>query len=127
MPSVNFAVLLNRWESLKNSLQLYQGELPELAESRQALATLIQEGTAFSSTQTQLEGALHTVVERREELTTRGKHLVEYIAAGLRRRYGVSNQRLGEFGVRPRRRRRPSPPPVDPPEPPPTEPPPSDS
>lgn len=118
MPSVNFAVLLNRWESLKNSLQLYQDELPELAESRQALTTLIQEGTAFSSTQTQLEGALHSVVERREELTVRGKHLVEYIAAGLRRRYGVSSQRLGEFGVRPRtRRRRPAPPPVDPPPP----------
>jgi hypothetical protein len=127
MPNVNFAVLLNRWDVLKTNLLLHQDELPELQASRQQLVTLIEDGLTFAASQAQLNGSLHDVVQQRDDLVVRGKRLAEYIAAGLRHRFGASNPRLGEFGVRPRTRRRRSATPTDPPETPPSGPPPSDS
>ena len=127
MPNVNFAVLLNRWDVLKTNLLLHQDELPELQVSRQELATVIEDGLTFAANQAQLSGSLHDVVQQRDALAVRGKQLAEFIAAGLRHRFGAASPRLAEFGVKPRTRRRRSATSIDPPKTPPSDPPPSDS
>jgi hypothetical protein len=126
MPYLSFPERLSQWQALSDNLLLHQSELPGLVPSQEALTQLIVEGRVFAGEQDQLEGARRDSISRRVVLEQRGIHLREYIAAALRKEYGVANQRLVQFGIRPRiLRRRPSPsdpePPGENPAPPPSD------
>lgn len=127
MPYLSFPERLSQWQALSDNLLLHQNELPGLVPSQQELALLIAAGRVYAGEQDQLEGARRDSIARRGELEQRGIHLREYIAATLRKELGVANQRLIQFGIRPRvSRRRSSPSDPEPPGENPT-PPPSDS
>jgi hypothetical protein len=106
MANQAFAILLTELEVLNTNIKNHLTELPRLQERQQQLETLIGDGRTLAASQTQLDGSLSDTIARRLELTQRGKHLREYLAAALRQELGTSSPRLLEFGVRPRRRRR---------------------
>jgi hypothetical protein len=119
MATISFQAQLTLWEVLNTNLKPHLDTLPNLAKGQQDFEALITEGQTLNAQQSQLTGTLRDLIVRRKELERKGGVLREYLAAALRHELGPDNQKLREFNVKPRGRRKKAPaePPVETPGP----------
>lgn len=109
MASVSFQALLTSWDVLNANLKAHLQALPDLQPGQKQFEGMINEGLALARQQSQLTANLRDLVVQRNDLTKRGNHLREFLVAGLRHQLGADSQKLIEFEVRPRIRRRKTP------------------
>lgn len=109
MATISFQAQLTLWEVLNTNLKPHLAALPSLTKGQQDFEGLIAEGQTLNAQQSQLTAALRAVIVQRKELERKGGILREYLAAGLRHELGPDNQKLREFNVKPRGRRRKAP------------------
>ena len=108
MSSLSFAEELNLNTLLTNNLRPYLGEMPYLGGLHQELDALVTHGRTLEDQRGYHEAQLRHTNAQRRDLEKKGRALRLRLASALRSTYGPDNQKLLEFGVKPRavRRRR---------------------
>ncbi|HYG62787.1 MAG TPA: hypothetical protein VEL74_09420 [Thermoanaerobaculia bacterium] len=111
MASLSFAEELNLNTLLTNNLRSHLGEMPHLTGLHNELEGLVSQGRLLEDQRGFYEGQLRHTNAQRRELEKKGRELRQRLASALRSSFGLDNQKLLEFGVKPRavRRRRPKP------------------
>ena len=103
---VTFNNKLAIWEALNTNLKPHLADLPHLQKGQAELEALIRRGFELVAQQNQYTGLASQSVAERRQLDERGTQIAEFLAAGLRHAFGGKSQKLREFGVKPRIRRR---------------------
>lgn len=103
---VTFNNKLAIWEALNTNLKPQLADLPHLQKGQEEFEVLIRRGFELVARQNQYTSLASQSVAERRLLDEQGTQLAEFLAAGLRHSFGVKSQKLREFGVKPRIRRR---------------------
>jgi hypothetical protein len=109
MPKQAFAERMAQWERLKQGLDANAADLAFLEMERTQitawaanLAALEAQQEALKAQTQQVTQALHGGIDQMVELESR-------VRASLKGKYGAKNEKLAEFGIKPRRRAAPKP------------------
>lgn len=106
MATQSFKEKLASWEVMSTNLKAQLDQVPYLSEDQAALEALLAEGRGLEAQQGMYIAALRETNRKRVVLEIRGDEMRERMAGSLRGKFGPTSQRLHEFGVRPRTRRR---------------------
>lgn len=104
--AVTFRNKVGGWELVTDAIKARQSDLPDLAEARAELESLIAQAKTLSVQQQEQFADLKKTVRLRREMETRGEDLRQRLFAALRFRLGFTDEALHKFGVKPRRPRR---------------------
>jgi len=103
---------LTDWQALVENLQPHLADMPHLAADHAALSAVVLQGHTLEGQQDVQKANLRQVNQQRNALSVQGRGLKKRLNAGLRSALGFENERLLEFGIKPRPRvvriRRPS-------------------
>lgn len=100
----NLNSYLTTWQKMLENLKPHLTDLPNLADDHAALSSLVGQGLALEGQQDFHKANLREVNQQRRSLTVQGRDLRNRLAAGLKSAFGLENERLIEFGVKPRAR-----------------------
>lgn len=105
---VAFNDKLARWDALNTNLKplLQQPEMAHLQKGQEEFERLVQRGFEIVAQQNQYVALSRQIVVEREELDQKASQLSDFLSVGLRHTFGARSQRLREFGVKPRVKRK---------------------
>lgn len=105
MPT-SFNDQLARWDALNTNLKPQLVDLPHLQKGQEEFEALLRKGFEIAAQQHHYTGLFRQIIVERNKLEAQAKQLADFIASGLRHAFGSKSQKLHEFGVKPRIRRR---------------------
>ncbi len=94
------------WRTMVDNLAPQLDRLPRLRASHASLTALLDRAAALQAEQAVHAAKLRQVNRERAAAAREGRKLRNYIALSLQHELGESSERLIEFGVKPRARRR---------------------
>ncbi|HXU45554.1 MAG TPA: hypothetical protein VN783_08510 [Thermoanaerobaculia bacterium] len=103
----SYAEILDRWHMLEEGLKAHPDELGFLTADLGELTALIEKGNTLAIRLEGLRADLGEATREREDVIVQGEQLRIRVTSTLRGRYGLKNERLKEFGLRPLRARPP--------------------
>lgn len=106
MATQSFAEQMNTSALLVNNLKQYLTDMPHLGGLHGELEALITNGRALEDQRGLHLSLLRDTNAQRRELEKKSRDLRLRIASALRSAFGPDNQKLLEFGVKPRTARR---------------------
>ncbi len=113
MPEItSLADYITSWERLLSAVA-NNADLPDFSQQVATLTVLLQEAKTVSTRQEASRSLLAADAKRRREIVFEGRAAASQLRSALKGALGGHNEKLGEFGIRPLRRR--SIPLVDPP------------
>lgn len=124
MPSKNrYAEHLKEWETTQAAVTANAAELPQLEIGRVKLDGLLAEFRDLLAQQAVHKANKQQVSRRLRSVVSRGSKVTAMMRAVLKEHYGITNEKLAEFGMQPFRARprktesKPEPKPTEPPSP----------
>jgi hypothetical protein len=105
MPRSSIADLIVDWETLLSTLKSSAVEVPSLDIHMTRLEQVVLEAKDMTARVETNRGLKQQESQQRRDLLKRGKDLASRVRAALKAHFGLQNERLVEFGVRPIRSR----------------------
>lgn len=105
MPKTSIADLMVDWETLLATVRASAANLPGLEAFISPLEKLLADAKELSVRVETSKGLKQQESQQRRALLEEGKNLTSRIRAALKAHFGLQNERLVEFGVRPIRSR----------------------
>ena len=109
----SLADYITSWERLLAAVANNGANLPDFSLQMATLTAILQEAKTVSTRQEASRSLLAADAKRRREIVFEGRAAASQLRSALKGVLGGHNEKLGEFGIRPLRRR--SSPLVDPP------------
>lgn len=104
MPKVALARLAGEWEQLLAGADEYEGAPEDLREKTAQLQELLERLRELENLRLRLEAERLQATRDSEDVRSQGKDLAMQIRLFFKSRYGLKDERLSRFGIRPRRR-----------------------
>jgi hypothetical protein len=98
---------LKRWEQLRDTVPSILEQAPHMREDYTAFAAALATLIELEHTQEASTARLREATRLRDEQDIRVRLLNNKVVAGLQAQFGPEQERLIEFGIPPRRRRKP--------------------
>jgi hypothetical protein len=118
MPRTSIADLIVDWEMLLAKLQVSAAGLPGLESFIARLEKLLANAKDLTARLETARGIKQQESQQRRDLLREGKNMTSRLRAALKAHFGLQNERLVEFGIRPIRARagrtQPQPSPLEP-------------
>ena len=102
------------WQRLTASVAANEADLPNLAEHRNRLASLLELIENLTLQQSALNASKQETTSNLQDALAEAHTVADFLRTGVRLKYGKSSQKLVEFGIRPFRGRAPQPEPDHP-------------
>ncbi len=104
MPKVALARLAGDWEQLLGGADEYEGAPDDLREKTAQLRELLKRLKELENLRLRLEAERLLATRESEEVRSQGKDLAMAIRSFFKSRYGLKDEGLVRYGIRPRRR-----------------------
>ncbi len=106
MPTLSFAEQMNLCEVLGTNLTPHLEAMPHLGVYHKELVDLVAMGRTLESQRGFHEAELRETNAKRRDIDQRARNVRSRLAAALQSNFGPTSERLLEFGLKPRARRR---------------------
>jgi hypothetical protein len=103
--SQRFKEKLVDWQVLHDNLAPRLPDMPALAADHAVLAQILEKTQELENQQDAARAALRDINQQRQETATQGKDTRNRLALGLRHILGAENEKLIEYGIKPRPRK----------------------
>jgi hypothetical protein len=97
--------LLNGWEQAATAVAANAAELPHLETPRAKLLALLEQARSLTAQQSVHTANKQEATKQLQRVIREGQVLVDFLRTGAREHFGISNEKLVEFGVQPFRGR----------------------
>jgi hypothetical protein len=104
MPKQAFAERMAQWGLLKQGLDANAADLTFLAAERTQITAWVANLTALDAQQEALKAQTQQVTQALDAQVGQMTALESRVRASLKGKYGAQNEKLEEFGIKPRRR-----------------------
>jgi hypothetical protein len=104
MPKTSFADIVTDWEHLLVKIAANAFDLSFLEEPRGQLALVLQGAKDASARQSTFKAQLQQATRDLEANLNTGRDLATRLRNGVRTRYGLADEKLTDFQLRPRRK-----------------------
>ena len=105
MPKSSLADHSDEWETLIDRVRAYAEDLPELLGMTDELDSLLGRGKAVERERAALDARSQQLTRDLEAIKNRARTVAARIRSGVKTRYGFGDEKLTEFGMRPRRKK----------------------
>jgi uncharacterized coiled-coil DUF342 family protein len=109
MSKESLATTLHQWEHLLAASEANADELDYLRELREELQDLAEKARKLRGEQDALNARKQQVTRDLDAVKERGREVAVQVRMGIKTRYGFGGEKLIEFGLRPRKGKRPLP------------------
>jgi hypothetical protein len=97
---------MGEWQDLLQAIEANQDDLPELDTNRARLETVLGQAQQVARRQASHMAGKQEATQLLKGLMAEGQRLSTLLRWGLKQHYGISSEKLTEFGVQPFRGRR---------------------
>jgi hypothetical protein len=101
-----YAGMMGDWQRLRGLVQANQAELPQLELLVARLAEILARALEVTQRQGAMRAAKQEASKEMRQLTSEGNRLATVIRKALQQHYGISEEKLAEFGLQPFRGRK---------------------
>ena len=117
-PKSRYADHIKEWEELSASLLASSSEAPQIEIQRAALQRMLEQARELTTRQALFQAQKQEVSKQLGKLMIEGRRLATVLRATVRQHYGITNEKLVQFGLQPFRSRSQKGKPTPEPEPP---------
>jgi hypothetical protein len=93
--------MVGDWQDLHGRVEANLAELPDLAPFLARLGAVMEQAQEVTQRQGAMRAAKQEASKQIRKLASQGNRLVALIRLGLKERYGISDEKLAEFGLQP--------------------------
>jgi hypothetical protein len=104
-PKSRYADHIKEWEGLTASLLPSGSEAPQIEIQRAVLQRMLEEARELTTQQALFQAQKQDVSKKLGKLMIEGKRLATVLRATVKQHYGISNEKLVQFGLQPFRSR----------------------
>jgi cell division septum initiation protein DivIVA len=105
MPTTSFADVVTDWEQLLVKIEANAADLAFLEGPSVQLTRVLQDAKEASARQATFKSEFHQATRDLEDQLRLGRDLATRLRNGIRMRYGLAGEKLGDFKLRPRRQK----------------------
>ncbi|HEY0511196.1 MAG TPA: hypothetical protein VGH73_04795 [Thermoanaerobaculia bacterium] len=106
MPSASFAKTIAEWEKLLATVAANKDDLQAIDAYRAQLEVEVAGAKAANVRQSTVQAEVQQATRDLEGFFTRGRDLATRIRTGIQSKYGLHGEKLTEFGMKVRRKRK---------------------
>ena len=103
--AVKYAEMMGEWQRLHGRVEANRADLPQLEPFLAKLGTVLAQALEISKRQGAMTAAKQEASKEMRRLSRQGNRLAAVMRAVLKEHYGITEEKLSEFGLQPFRGR----------------------
>ena len=105
MATERYAEMIGVWQRLHGRVEANKAELPQLEPFLAKLGTVLEQALEVTKRQSAMTAAKQEASKEMRRLSRQGNRLAAVMRAVLKEHYGITEEKLSEFGLQPFRGR----------------------